>query len=271
MTSSTPGPEMTNRTTTEVFSGTPATMCCWEAMVTTNCTEAAVSTSSTAMTGKSGTRCKRPTSKVPDMVMISCSVMRGIRKWRVTRSMVSDCSAVAATTCSTPSHPSGESKVESIQFGDQLFGGLGSDWLYGNLRKEVLVGGPGSDNLFGDKLTGSNYAENLFWQIDGGDDVLMGGSGIDDLFGGGGNDTLWGGADSDHLEGQDGFDQLYGGSWLDELVLDTTYQYQINDTNYVDVLFTTGRCLARTLWQQCTRDSLRRQCHGYRTCLRQPW
>ena len=139
--------------------------------------------------------------------------------------------------------PSMKSVDEAGEDGDQLFGGLGNDWLHGNLRQEVLIGGPGSDNLFGDGLTGPTYADNVKSPIEGGSDLLMGGGGVDKLYGGGGNDTLWGGGDSDHLEGQDGFDQLYGGSWTDELVLDTTYEYTIGDTTYVGVYTDLGDAL----------------------------
>ena len=61
--------------------------------------------------------------------------------------------------------------------GDQLFGESGGDWLYGNLRKDILIGGNGNDNLFGDWLAGPAYALNTQASITGSDDLLMGGSG----------------------------------------------------------------------------------------------
>src|SRR5262249_42091762 len=107
--------------------------------------------------------------------------------------------------------------------GDQLFGEAGPDWLYGNLPSEVLSGGPGKDNLYGDWLAGPLYALNPNAAVIGSADRLFGNEGEDQLFGGGGDDELWGGADSDWLEGQVGSDTDLGGEGVDILVLDTSF------------------------------------------------
>ena len=109
--------------------------------------------------------------------------------------------------------------------GDELHGGAGGDWLWGNLRRDILIGGDGNDYLHGDFLSGPNYADNTLADQVGSSDQLFGGSGEDQLFGGGGDDILWGGADTDWLEGQKGNDTLYGGSAIDLLVLDTRPEY----------------------------------------------
>ena len=81
--------------------------------------------------------------------------------------------------------------------GGELHGGSGNDWLYGNIRRDTLLGEGGNDFLAGDWLIGRKYAQNQQEAPNGpaeigGDDLLQGGSGEDQLLGGGGNDTLWG-------------------------------------------------------------------------------
>lgn len=118
---------------------------------------------------------------------------------------------------------------------DDLFGGDGADWLYGDSEvletdstvflpfqyhasdyidgeggndlaiagggDDTLYGGADDDTLWGDQDVGflKNGAENdpLAW----GNDYLDGEEGSDSLVGGGKDDTLWGGAGSDKLFG----------------------------------------------------------------------
>jgi len=120
--------------------------------------------------------------------------------------------------------PTSNPILESREIGDQLFGGAGSDFLHGNLRRETLCGGPGNENIYGDRLAGPDYADNPAAATTGGADLVYGDGGEDMLFGGGGDDTLFGGADSDWLEGQEGHDQCHGGEWIDVFILDTGYQ-----------------------------------------------
>ncbi|MEX0330765.1 MAG: LEPR-XLL domain-containing protein, partial [Puniceicoccaceae bacterium] len=121
---------------------------------------------------------------------------------------------------------------ETQKPGDQLIGGTGGDWLYGNLRQEILVGEGGNDYLHGDYLKGPDYIRNPDADLVGANDRLYGGTGEDQLYGGGGDDILWGGADSDWLEGQNGKDTLYGGAWIDILVLDTNFDYDNEGGNF---------------------------------------
>ncbi|MCA9139509.1 MAG: FG-GAP repeat protein, partial [Planctomycetales bacterium] len=121
--------------------------------------------------------------------------------------------------------PTLDAFAEAQLRGDELHGGPGGDWIYGNLRREVLIGDSGSDSIFGDYLRGPAYATNHQAAIVGADDLLLGGSGEDKLYGGGGSDTIWGGRDSDWLEGQNGSDQLYGGSGIDMMVMDVSPAY----------------------------------------------
>ena len=127
--------------------------------------------------------------------------------------------------------PSLNNAVERDLFGDELIGGGDGDLLYGNLRRELLIGDSvtetisGADYLHGDYLTGPLYARSTDAGRLGGGDVLIGGYGSDQLFGGGGNDRLYGGRDSDFLEGMDGQDELFGGNAVDVLVLDVDSRY----------------------------------------------
>lgn len=77
--------------------------------------------------------------------------------------------------------------LTSLETGQTLLGGGGSDIIYGN---------GGNDILFGEE----------------GNDTVNGGSGIDYLAGGNGNDTLNGGADADEIYGEIGNDRLSGGA-----------------------------------------------------------
>ncbi|MBE3133464.1 MAG: hypothetical protein IMZ55_08310, partial [Acidobacteria bacterium] len=109
--------------------------------------------------------------------------------------------------------------------GDELHGGAGNDWLFGNIRQELLTGGSGNDYLHGDALRGPNYALNPAAEIDGADDRLYGDAGEDIVYGGGGNDTLFGGAGSDYLAGHDGYNTLYGGGGIDILLMGIDASY----------------------------------------------
>ena len=82
--------------------------------------------------------------------------------------------------------PTNDVTVESTLQGDQLFGGSGGDFLFGNIRKELLVGDEGNDFISGDALRGKRYLDNFLADIEGADDEIRGGSGEDQLLGGGG-------------------------------------------------------------------------------------
>jgi Ca2+-binding RTX toxin-like protein/PKD repeat protein len=124
--------------------------------------------------------------------------------------------------------PTTNPAVETTLVGDALYGGPGNDWLFGNLRQEILSGDEGDDRLEGDSLAGPSYLVQTSAATIGANDRLLGGSGEDYLYGGGGDDVLFGGADSDRLEGQQGADSLYGGSGIDVLVLDVAPAYGNN-------------------------------------------
>ena len=70
---------------------------------------------------------------------------------------------------------------------ENVTGGLGHDYLYGNSAANWLFGSAGTDALFGL----------------GGNDHLLGGDGNDHLIGGGGNDTLDGGDGNDSVSYSD--------------------------------------------------------------------
>ena len=116
--------------------------------------------------------------------------------------------------------------AQRILVGDQLFGGGDGDFVYGNARREVLGGDEGNDYIAGDLLLGPSNLPQLPGvptspEIQGADDILVGGSGEDQLYGGGGNDTIWGGAGSDLIDGQRGNDIQYGGAGIDLFTIRT--------------------------------------------------
>jgi Ca2+-binding RTX toxin-like protein len=98
---------------------------------------------------------------------------------------------------------------------DQLFGGLGNDWLDGGENDDDIFGNEGKDVLIGGQ----------------GNDLLQGGIGDDELYGGGDNDELFGELGNDYCDGGAGDDLLFGGEDWDELV-----GGEDDDTFYFDLL-----------------------------------
>ncbi|MEM8839688.1 MAG: calcium-binding protein [Pseudomonadota bacterium] len=102
---------------------------------------------------------------------------------------------------------------------DELFGGLGNDVLDGGRGDDELFGNSGDDQLFGgnghDLLEGSSGDDTI--EGGHGNDVLKGGSNDDIVRGGQGNDSLEGNSGNDILEGESGHDTLSGGSGDDVL------------------------------------------------------
>ena len=138
-------------------------------------------------------------------------------------------------------HAYAKNQEENALWGDELYGGNGNDYLYGNQRKDLLVGGnlvaesgDGPDYLHGDYHNGqpeNNPAEDV---SSGADDILFGDLGSDQLYGGGGTDHLFGGEDNDWLEGMDGDDKLFGGSAPDLLIADVDSRYLSSENDYFD-------------------------------------
>ena len=102
--------------------------------------------------------------------------------------------------------------------GDLAMFGLGGDDLLGaQTPNDLIDGGDGNDQLWGD-YPGSTPVPGLDW-LEGGagndnllggpsDDRLVGGSGNDQLFGEDGNDSLFGNTGSDYLDGSVGNDLI---------------------------------------------------------------
>lgn len=104
-------------------------------------------------------------------------------------------------------------------YGDVVGFALGGDDALGaQTANDLLDGGDGSDQLFGDY---PGYAPNpgADWLEGGaGNDTLVGGGGDDQLAGGSGNDNMSGEAGNDVLIAATGDDVLYGGEGADVLV-----------------------------------------------------
>ncbi|MDQ1812606.1 calcium-binding protein [Massilia sp. CCM 9210] len=99
-------------------------------------------------------------------------------------------------------------QVERIEFA------AGEVWDVAEVKRRVLLGGAGSDNLAGyetaDRLAGEGGNDTLSGY--GGADALDGGSGDDQLYGSDGDDTLDGGAGNDILTGGAGDDVFLFGA-----------------------------------------------------------
>jgi Ca2+-binding RTX toxin-like protein len=113
----------------------------------------------------------------------------------------------------------GEDKVESLGSAVDLWGGFGSDVMYGgpgddflagstvneaahDKSNDVLHGGPGTDSVNG------GWGDDVLYGGDGGDKMLYGGKGEDILYGEDGNDFI-----DASLDGQR--DKLYCGKGRD--------------------------------------------------------
>jgi Ca2+-binding RTX toxin-like protein len=120
----------------------------------------------------------------------------------------------------------------SVDTGDRIDAGPGTDYVNGNAGDDNIYGGGGSDRLYGgagnDAIYGDNYMPGSLLantpgmgndHINGnkGDDLLDGGAGNDEVLGGQGNDILSGGDGDDTLAGGLGNDYINGGTGIDAL------------------------------------------------------
>lgn len=101
----------------------------------------------------------------------------------------------------------GNDTLNAGEWGGELHGGDGADWLLGNWA----YGDAGNDTL-----DGTIYLDELHGGS--GNDLIRSGADEDMLFGEAGNDTLEGGGETDWLYGGDGDDVLRGGNDNDTLV-----------------------------------------------------
>jgi Ca2+-binding RTX toxin-like protein len=117
---------------------------------------------------------------------------------------------------------SGDDWIDGGAGNDELHGGHGDDMLFGNSGADILNGHVGEDTLFGghgdDQINGGSGRDVL---IGGpGDDALSGNLGKDTLVGGAGKDTLFGGHEDDVLDGRGdrASDFLNGGAGNDRIL-----------------------------------------------------
>jgi Ca2+-binding RTX toxin-like protein len=91
-------------------------------------------------------------------------------------------------------------------------GDAGDNYLEGTGLADVIVGGAGNDEIWGDPESGN--------EVDGGADIICGGYGDDTIrgkakndviYGGPGNDTIFGGRHNNTLDGGAGDDYIQGG------------------------------------------------------------
>ena len=52
--------------------------------------------------------------------------------------------------------------AETQLWGDEMHGGAGNDWMYGNLRRDVIFGDSGNEYISGDYLAGPTLVRNEF-------------------------------------------------------------------------------------------------------------
>jgi Ca2+-binding RTX toxin-like protein len=101
---------------------------------------------------------------------------------------------------------------------DRLWGGYGSDELYGGDSPDRMWGGPGNDRSWGQNgndLMGGGWGDDLQWGGPG-DDTIYAGAGRDETWGEDGDDHLWALARVDvHGPNDVEGDTLHGGNGND--------------------------------------------------------
>jgi Ca2+-binding RTX toxin-like protein len=85
------------------------------------------------------------------------------------------------------------------------------------VEEHAVVAGEGADEVSGDGPMIAPFPGRLFFDGQGGDDTLTGGTAADELTGGDGDDDVVGGDAADDLSGGAGLDELDGGDGDDEL------------------------------------------------------
>lgn len=92
----------------------------------------------------------------------------------------------------------------------QINGDNNNNNLPGTIDNDIINGGGGNDQMFGNggtlDLLFGDEGDDFMGVADGGDHLLDGGSGNDQLFGANGNDALDGGRDNDFMQGGSGND-----------------------------------------------------------------
>jgi Ca2+-binding RTX toxin-like protein len=100
---------------------------------------------------------------------------------------------------------------------DTLLGGDGSDSLYGSAQPDHIDGGAGNDVLVGgnghDRIYGGLGRDRIYGNA--GNDTVDAGTGHDRVYGGDGDDLIAGGVGRDVLYGEAGADTLHGGRHSD--------------------------------------------------------
>lgn len=110
----------------------------------------------------------------------------------------------------------GRDRLYGLGGDDTLLGGEQVDQLYGGAGSDLMSGGAGNDRLYtGSELNQAWYQDTM--NGDAGDDSLYGGLGSDIFYGGFQRDRLFGGAGADQLYGGYGNDTLRGGEDSDSL------------------------------------------------------
>ena len=130
-----------------------------------------------------------------------------------------------------------EDTMDTVEMGDSMWGGSGSDTLVGNDGDDLLNGGSGRDLLQGengnDQLRGGSNSDTL--EGGQGDDTLDGQGGGDTLRAGSGNDVaVWQhGHGADDLDGGDGYDQVHGrgGDGAESFILQENGQDLVYNTD----------------------------------------
>ncbi len=108
--------------------------------------------------------------------------------------------------------------AEGTKNGDQIFGNVYNNALYGRGGSDSVYGGSGNDSLYGGagEVDPTDVADLMYGGA--GSDVIIGNGGADTLIGGvaeadptDAGDTIYGGAAGDYILGNAGNDSIFGG------------------------------------------------------------
>ena len=146
-----------------------------------------------------------------------------------------DTSAYLSTLVTVDGSAAESVEIRGNRQANIIYGGSGSDTLYGGVDKDTLYGGDGADILYGETGNDTLYGG-------AGDDILSGGTKDDILYGEAGNDTLTGGTGKDkfvYTAGHDTITDYVAGEDTVEVASGNISQTELVNSGK-DVKFTIG-------------------------------
>ncbi|HIK32548.1 MAG TPA: calcium-binding protein [Oscillatoriales cyanobacterium M4454_W2019_049] len=119
----------------------------------------------------------------------------------------------------------GNDNIQGGDGGDRIYGNQGNDSIFGNANSDVIYGGDGADIVWGGQTNDVIYGEL-------GNDYIQGEADNDAIYGGQGNDWLQGNSGSDQIDALYGYDTIYYENSGLSNNPDTDYIYNFEGNNF---------------------------------------